>query len=463
MNTIGKWLTDKLGTLKEPADESSLSQAQVDIVLADVNNPARSVRRGVWLLMLGLLAFFLWALFAPLDEGVPASGIVSVDTKRKVVQHLTGGIVSAIQVREAEKVAAGQILLRLDSTLASTTHQALRQQYLSLRTQQNRLEAEQTGANRIVFHPNVIAAADADPQVREKTRLQEQLFETRRRALQGDIDILTQNSTAIRDAIRGLRAQLAAKKAQLKLVEEKLKWTGDLAREGYLPRNRWLEEQGVAAELSGAVSGLAANVSTAQSNLAETELRMTQRRQEYQREVEQLLADTTREVEVLEQRERMAAEDLARTIIRAPVDGFVVNLAVTTVGGVIPAGARLLDIVPLDEPIIVEARIAPQLIDRVHAGLAVNVRSPAFIDDPNLMLDGKVTSVSADLVMEQNDVPRHYLARVAITPEGMKTLGARVLQPGMPVEIVIKTGERTFMQYLMRPVVRRLSNAFKEA
>ncbi|MFN7087842.1 MAG: HlyD family type I secretion periplasmic adaptor subunit [Burkholderiales bacterium] len=447
---------------EKPAAPEGLSEAELRLAVEDVSNPGRPIRWGAWLLALGFGGFLVWALVAPIDEGVPAPGSVTIDTKRKTVQHLTGGIVREILVREAQRVKAGDVLMRLDDTQAKANYQAGRQQYFALRAQESRLEAEQKGAAQIRFHPDLVAAQD-DPLVIGYMGLQRQLFVSRRTALQGELAILEQALNGVRNTLRGLEAQLEGKQTQLKLIREQLTGTRELAKEGYLPRNRWYDEERVAADLAAAVGDLTANIARTRSALAELQLRITQRQREFARDVEIQLADVMRDALVAGERLRAAREDLARTEIRSPADGFVVGLLAHTVGGVVPPGARIMDIVPEDAPLTLEARVEPHLIDKIRADLPADIRIHAFVDNPNLVIEGRVMSVSADLVPgDQPNMPPYYLARIAVTAEGMKQLGRRQLQPGMPAEIVIKTGERTFMNYLLAPLIRRVVTAFHE-
>jgi protease secretion system membrane fusion protein len=427
-----------------------------------MRNPGRPARWGIWLLVVGFGGFLVWALTAPIDEGVPAPGTVMVDTKRQTVQHLTGGIVREILVREAQPVKAGDVVMRFDDTVAKANYQSARQQYFALRAQEARLEAEQKGAAQIVFHPDLLAAKD-DPVAAEYLVLQRQLFVSRRSALQGEQAILEQNRNATREALAGVQAQLEGKRTQLKLVQEQLQGTRQLAKDGYLPRNRWYDEERLAADLAASVGELTATVARMQSGLAEVELRISQRRREFLRDVETQLAETSRDAQIAGERWRAAREELARLEVRAPADGVVVGLAAHTVGGVVAPGARIMDVVPAGVPLTLEVRVEPHLIDRIRADLPADIRIHAFIDDPNLVIDGRVMSVSADLIADQPNIPPYYLARIAVTPTGMKDLGARQLQPGMPAEVVIKTGERTLMNYLVTPLIRRVSNAFREA
>ncbi len=443
-------------------DPETISRAELEKVGEDIHNPGGPIRWGMWLLALGFGGFIVWALVAPLDEGVPAPGTVMVDTKRQTVQHLTGGIVKEILVREAQQVKAGDVVMRLDDTQAKANYQSARQQYFSLRAQESRLEAEQKGAAQIRFHPDLLAAKE-DSLAAENMNLQRQLFLSRRAAMEGDQSILTQSLDATQETLRGLQAQLDGRQAQLKLVREQLAGTRELAKEGYVTRNRLYEEERLAADLTASVGDLTASVARTRSNLLEFGLRIAQRKREFLREGGTQLADTSREAQVAGERLQWVREDLARTEIRAPTDGFVVGLAAHTVGGVVPPGARIMDVVPTDVPLTLEARVEPQLRDRIHADLPADIRIQAFLDNPNLTIEGRVLSVSADLVADQPNMPPYYLARIAVTPAGMKDLGKRQLQPGMQAEIVIKTGERTLMKYLLAPLMKRVAESFGEA
>lgn len=461
MATFKKWFV-RPAQGETAADAESIGEAELRQVGEDIRNPGPPTRWGVWLLALGFGGFIGWALLAPIDEGVPAPGTVVIDTKRKTVQHLTGGIVREILVREAQQVKAGDVVMRLDDTQAKAIYQSARQQYFSLRAQESRLEAEQKGAAQIRFHPDLLAAKE-DLLAVEYMNLQRQMFLSRRAALQGEQSILTQSLDATQETLRGLKAQLEGKQAQLKLVREQLEGTRELAKEGYLPRNRWYDEERLAADLAASVGDLTASVARIRSNLVELELRIAQRKREFLRDVETQLADTSRDAQVTGERLRAAREELARTEIRSPVDGMVIGLAAHTVGGVVAPGARIMDVVPEYVPLTLEVRVEPQLIDRIRAELPADIRIHAFLDNPNFMIEGRVLSVSADLVADQPNIPPYYLARIAVTPAGMKELGRRQLQPGMQAEVVIKTGERTLMQYLLKPLVQRVAASLRES
>ena len=426
---------------------------------------AKWVRIGIAILVLGVGGFFVWAAMAPLDEGVPVPGVVTVDMKRKAVQHLTGGIVKKMHVQESQLVKGGEVLIELDDTQARANFESLRQTYVALRASEGRLAAEQRGADRIAFHSD-LDAGDNAPHAAQFIAAQQRLFESRRAALRGDVAILNESAAAQEESLKGLTAQLGNRRAQLRLLEEQLSGTRDLVKEGYLPRNTQLEQERSAAELDATLSDIQGNIQRTGRTIAELRLRAAQRRQEFLRDAEAQLADVKRDIASTYEKLVAAREDLRRVQIRAPVDGQVVGLSVFTEGGVIGAGQRLMDIVPIGEPLVLEAKVPPHLIDRVHVGLPADLNFHGFVNQPRLVVEGSVVSLSADLLTEPaasgQPVSSYYLARVVVTPQGMKELEGHRMQPGMPADVIIKTGERSLLTYLLRPLLHRIAVALKE-
>ena len=425
------------------------------------NEARRAGRIGLWALAVGFGGFLLWAALAPLDEGVPGMGQVALDTKRKAVQHLSGGIVKEVLVHEGAQVKEGQLLIRLDEAMARANYEAARQRYLGLRAMQGRLQAEQSGAAKITFHADLEKAA-ADPLIRQQMLNQEQLFMTRRSLLRSDLQSIEESIQGQQGLLDAYVGMLTNRKSQLALVKEELGNLRGLVQEGYAPRNRQLEMERTVADISTAIADIQGNTVRAQRAVGELRQRAVSRQQDYRREVETQLADVSREVLAEEQKFKALTDDLGRTEIKAPADGQVVGLAVQTVGGVIGGGQKLMDIVPGNEALMLEVQVAPHLIDRVHAKLPVDVRFNSFAHSPQLVVDGQVVSVSGDLLTDQHSGVSYYLARVQLTPEGAKALGKRQLQPGMPVEVVFKTGERSMLTYLLHPLTKRVSASMKE-
>ncbi len=439
--------------------DASLDAGGVDA--AKSGDAGRPGRMGLWVLAIGFGGFLLWASLAPLDEGVPASGIVAIDTKRKAVQHLNGGIVKEVLVREGDAVQEGQLLIRLDSAVAKANYESVRQRYLGLRAMQGRLLAEQGNLSSISFHPD-LQTAGSDPLIRQQMQTQEQLFMTRRSLLRSDLQSIEESIQGQEGLLQAYDGMLASRKSQLSLINEELGNLRGLVKEGYAPRNRQLEMERMVADSSTAIADLQGNTIRARRTIGELRQRAMSRQQEYRKEVETQLADVSREVLSDNEKLHSVTDDLGRTEIKAPAAGQVVGLAVQTVGGVISPGQKLMDIVPKDASLLLEAHVAPHLIDRVHSDLPVDVRFSSFAHSPQLVVGGKVVSISGDLLTEPQTNVSYYLARVQVTPEGLKKLGTRQLQPGMPVEVIFKTGERSMLTYLLHPLTKRLAASMTE-
>ena len=454
-------MVKSLLSLNKKSDEVQVGAASDATENVAKSGSGRPGRIGLWVLAAGFGGFLLWASLAPLDEGVPAPGAVAIDTKSKTVQHLSGGIVQQVLVREGDGVQEGQLLIRLDSAVARANHESVRQRYLGLRAMQGRLLAEQSGKATIDFHPDLVAAS-TDPLIRQQMQNQEQLFMTRRSLLRSDLQSIEESIQGQEGLLQAYKGMLENRTSQLRLINEELGHLRGLVKEGYAPRNRQLEMERMVADSSTAIADLQGNTVRAARTIGELRQRALSRQQEYRKEVETQLADVSREVLSDNEKLRAVTDDLARTEIKAPAAGQVVGLAVQTVGGVVQPGQKLMDIVPKDAPLLLEAHVAPHLIDRVHADLPVDVRFSSFAHSPQLVVDGKVVSISADLLTEPQTNVSYYLARVEVTPEGLKHLGKRQLQPGMPVEVIFKTGERSMLTYLLHPLTKRLAASMTE-
>jgi len=442
---------------RPPAPPASPDE-NADATVGD--DPRHVMRIGLWVLAIGFGGFLLWAAFAPLDEGVVAPATVSVASSRKTVQHLSGGIVRELLVREGQAVTEGQPLIRLDGQVARANYEASRQRYLGLRAVQSRLLAEQGGAATIGWHADLNTTQD--PQVRQQMENQQQLLLSRRAALRAELQAIEEAIQGQQALIQSYRSMLESRRSQLALLQDELKNTSGLVQEGYAPRNRLLELQRMAAELASSQAELQGNLMRSQQLVSEQRQRAIVRQQEFRREVEQQLADSSREVTAEQEKLRAVENELGRTEIRSPATGQVVGLAMHTVGGVIQPGQKLMDVVPTGEPLLLDAHVPPRFIDRVQNELPVDIRFSAFAHSPQLVVEGRVASVSGDLIAENPNLPPFYLARVAVTPEGMRELGRRQLQPGMPAEVVFRTGERSLLTYLLHPLTKRVAASMKE-
>ena len=450
---------DILNRLTRPA--STITTVEPTRDNAPHSDLGRAGRIGLWALGLGFGGFLLWAAFAPLNEGIPSQGHVAIDTKRKSVQHLSGGIIKEVLIGEGDQVKEGQLLIKLDDAAAKANFESVRQRYLGMRAAQGRLMAEQKGQNTITFHPDLLAAT-SDPLIRQQTLNQEQLFQSRKAALRADLQGIEESIQGQQGLVQSYEGMSGNRRDQLALLNEELGNTRSLVKEGYAPRNRQLELERQVSESSTAIAELQGNATRAKRTVGELRQRAIVRQQEYRKEVESQLADATREA-LSDSGKFLALQDeLARTEIRSPASGQVVALAIQTVGGVISPGQKLLDVVPANESLLLETRVPPNLIDSVKAGMPVDVRFSSFARSPQLVVQGKVVSISADLLTDPQNGIAYYLARVTLTPDGLKMLGKRQMQPGMPVEVVLRTGERSMLTYLLHPLTKRIAASMNE-
>jgi protease secretion system membrane fusion protein len=307
-----------------------------------------------------------------------------------------------------------------------------------------------------------VVQASEDPQIRQMVLTQEQLFSSRRAALQAELQSTEESIQGQKGLIQSYEGMLINRKDQLALLTEELTNTRALVKEGYAPRNRQLELERMSSDASSGIVELQGNIIRAKRAVSELQQRAILRQQEYRKEVQSQLADVGREVPADAEKYQAAKDDLGRIDIKSPATGQVVDLAFQTVGGVIGPGQKLMDIVPEEQALLIEARVAPHLIDRVHRDMPVDVRFSSLAHSPQLVVDGKVVSISADVLVDAQSGVSYYLARVGVTADGYKMLGKRQLQPGMPVEVIFLGGERSMLTYLLSPLTKRLAASMKE-
>ena len=415
-----------------------------------------------WLLMLGgFLGFLGWAALAPLDKGVAVSGKVMVSGHRKVVQHPSGGIVDRIDVRDGDKVAAGQVLIRLKETPLLGQAQSLRSQFYGSLASEARLNAERDGVASVSF-PVELTAMAAEPEVASNLALQRQLFDSRRQALLLDQQGIDESIAGAEAQLRGVRDSQASKVLQRTALTEQLQGLRELAREGYIPRNRLLDSERVYAQVLGSISEDYGRIGQLQRQVLEMRLKIRQLAEEYQKEVRTQLADTRVRTEDLRNQLASAEFELANSQLRAPVAGIVVGLDVFTEGGVIKPGQALMEIVPQGEPLLVEARVPVELADKVHAGLPVELMFSAFSQSTTPRVAGEVTLVSADRQVDERTDEPYYTLRAQVSEAGMAQLAGLQIRPGMPVEAFVRTGERSMLNYLFKPLLDRTHMALVE-
>ena len=435
-----------------------------DVTPLEVNTDARAYSRMGWMIvLLGVGGFLLWALLAPLDKGVPLSGTVASETNRQAVQHLAGGTVQQLLVRDGDVVRQGQVLVRMNPVTAQSAVEVTETQYLTALAHVARLEAERDGLKKIAF-PEELLKRRSEPRVAEMMSLQEQLLLSRQGSLQNELGGLDESIAGLKLQVAGLQESRDSKKEQVAILKEQLAGMRDLAKEGYVARNRLLDLERTYAQLGGAISEDIGNIGRAQRQVAELSLRRAQRLQDYQKEVRTQLSDYRKEADAHAARLEAQRFELGNVEVKAPASGTVVNLAVFTNGGVVPPGFKLMEIVPSGAPLIVDGQLPTNLVDKVRPGLPVERLFSAFNTNKTPHIEGELTHISADRSVDERTGFPYYKVHVKVTPEGARKIAQHKMdiRPGMPVELFVKTGERTMMNYLLKPIIDRAHSAMSE-
>eukprot|EP01034_Spumella_vulgaris_P036531 gene36531-45048_t len=440
-----------------------------DVITHDVSpltvhtDPGGYSRLGWIIVLVGFVGFIIWGFLAPLDKGVPMTGTVARESSRKQVQHQAGGTIEQILVHDGDRVKAGQVLVKMNEVQTKATADITVAQYLSAKATESRLLAERDGKSKLAQLPELEAYKN-DPRLIENLALQNQLFTSRQMSLQSELAAIEESIAGTKAQSIGLQESKDSKKQQLVFLKEQLDNMRELGKDGYVARSRVLDLERTYAQLSGAISEDIGNIARAQRQMAELALRRTVRQQDFQKEVRSQLSDVQREGEALGARLRGQQFDLSNVSVKAPVDGLVVGMNVFTEGGVVAPGFRMMDIVPVNDGLIVDGQLPVNLVDRVHKGLPVELMFSAFNANTTPHIPGEVTTISADRLVDERSGNPYYKVRVKVTPEGMKLIADQKLdiQAGMPVEVFVKTGERSMMSYLFKPVVDRAKTSMSE-
>ncbi|MBA0208621.1 HlyD family type I secretion periplasmic adaptor subunit [Pectobacterium brasiliense] len=421
----------------------------------------RAVRLGWLLVLAGFGGFLLWALFAPLDKGVMVNGSVVISGNRKVVQHNQGGIVDKIQVKDGDRVEAGQILLTLNEVDARSASEGLDGQYLQLVAREGRLLAEQQRLSDMVMTPRLQPLA-GKPEMNVITALQRDLLRSRQQSLKLEAEGMRTSIAGMEASLSAQRQVMSSKQKQRETLEQQLQGLRSLAAENYVPRNKMLENERLLAQLNGDIAQLAGDINRTRRDIEQQTLLIAQRQQEYDKEVNSELADVRALLSDVGSKKEKADFNLANIQMRAPVSGTVVGLKVFTEGGVIAPGQTLLEIVPDDQPLFVDARLPVELVDKVWPGLPVELQFVAFNQSTTPRVAGTVELLSADRLVDERDGSPYYSLRVQVDEAGKRALEGLEVKPGMPVQGFVRTGERSFVNYLFKPLMDRLHLALTE-
>lgn len=433
------------------------------------HKPGRRPRpsvRGPVLAGLGVfVAFFggllVWSYVAPLVSAAIAPGSVIVETNRKTVQHLEGGIVKEILVRDGDRVRAGQPLVLLEETQARAQVKILHSHQATMMARQARLIAERDDRADVVFPDSLVGKRD-EPRLVEAMQSERTIFKARRREMRDQLNILHKQIDQLEEQIKGFKGQIASETRQLRLLSEEIRAVKLLFEKGHAAKPRLLELQRRAAEVEGGRSENRARIGDAKERIAERRLRISELRSVRMNESVEQLAEVQKELIDLWEKLRAAEDVASRTVVRAHIAGTVVGLRIHSTGGVIKSGEPLLDIVPIDDRLVIDARVAPEDIDVVRQGLDARVRLTSYNNRSVSPIMGKVTSVSADSMIDDRTGNVYFLARIALTEDPQTVLGDASLYPGMPAEVMIVTGRQTVIEYLLRPLTQYFERALRE-
>ncbi|MDI1279389.1 HlyD family type I secretion periplasmic adaptor subunit [Methylobacter sp.] len=422
------------------------------------DRPIRNIGAAIVFATFGV--FGVWAFLAPMDSSALAPGTVVVKSYRKTVQHLDGGIIAKILIKDGDLVTEGQTLLVLDDAQIKAQLEIARAQNITLAAQTARLRAERDQLKQISYP--ALLDDTTDPRIMEAKLAENNVFKSRKAAYVGEISVLNERISQISSKIKGLQGQIDSKKQLTDSYSEEIRDLKELLAEGFADKQHLRDLERSHAMQNGDIAQLNAETATSQMLISETRLQILQVQKEFQKEVADKLSEAQALLNDAEERLAASQDKLNRIVIKAPASGMVLGLTVHNENGVIAPGRPILDIVPQDAELIIEAQVSPMDIDRVTVGLQAEVRFSAFKQSKTPKMTGKVIDLSADHLTEEKTGNAYYQARIELTPESRKDLGDLQLLPGMPAEVLINTGERTLFEYLAQPASNAIARAFTE-
>lgn len=412
--------------------------------------------------LLATAVFFLWAFLAPINSGVNLAGTVVIQGNRKAVQHPQGGVVQEILVQEGSVVQQGDVLLRINPLSVEAALTSTEVDHINALAVASRLLAERNESKVIEWMPELEAYAN-DERLIEAKRFQTKLFDSRREEFEGQRRILQEQTSGLELQVTEQKKVLEARQNQLRVVTEELKNNEQLAAEGFVPKSRANELYRTRSELLATIATTTSDLNRTKTTIAENKLKLTQLGALMRKDVDNQLSEMQKTQKGLGARVESLRFDQSLAALKAPVGGTVVGLKANTVGGVIQAGLVLMEIVPKEQRLIIEAQVPPMFIDKVRVGLEADMRFSAFNATTTPIVQGTVKLVGADKMPATNPQQGdYYLAQIETTTEGIQKLEGLTIQAGMPVEVIVKTGERTFISYLLKPIADRFARSFKE-
>jgi HlyD family secretion protein len=416
---------------------------------------------GNLLILCFVLGLGTWSGFAPLESAAVASGVVESESSRKTIQHLEGGIIRKILVADGDVVRAGQTLISLEDTKARAEVQSLQGQLWDATAREARLQAEQHGLERVSFPAKLEMMQNESPPVAAVLAAQQGIFETRRQVFQSQAAVNREKRSQVEKEIEGLRAQESAASRRVEIVREEAATVAMLVDKGLERRPRLLNLQREMADIEGRRGEIVAQIARAEQVINESQVTLLKLESDRQNEISQSLREAQNQIFQIRERLQAADDQLLRTAVRAPEDGVVTELRIHTLGGVIGAGAPLMDLVPSQDRLIVTARVRPEDIDVVRPGLSADVNLLPYNQRRVPRIQGTVTHVSADRLVDKRTDQPYYAARIRVHPLIAGINGLQIV-PGMPAQVFIKTGSGTVALYALRPLLDSFHNAFRE-
>ncbi|WP_193171956.1 HlyD family type I secretion periplasmic adaptor subunit [Nisaea nitritireducens] len=416
--------------------------------------------------MIVVLAIFggigVWSAVAPLARAVLAPAVLSVKGELKVVQHLEGGIVAEVYVEEGEHVTKDQLLVRLNPIQAGATVSRYRYQLDQALIRAARLEAELRGDDSITVSGEIQQRVSAVPAITEMVADEQDQLDARRESFNGNITILEQRIEQYNAQISGLNIQRQSRLDQIAIFEDEIVGLRDLYKKGFYPRSQVLAMERALVQLKGAVGSDDADIARAQSGAGESKSQIINMKQRFREQVVAELHEVQAEIADLKERVVVANDIYKRIEIRAPQSGIIQNLQVHTIGGVVNPGQALMEIAPQDKSLVVDARVSPTDVDSVSIGQDAEVRLTALNLRNTPTIFGIVKTISGDALTVRETGEQYFRARVEIPEDELRKLGAVKLSAGMPAEVLIQAGERTALEYLMKPLIDAYARGLNE-
>jgi membrane fusion protein, epimerase transport system len=428
----------------------------------DDGHATHIVRKGVFSIVVLLGGFMLWATLAPLNGAIITEGIVKIDSNRKTVQHLEGGIVKQILVHEGSLVEKNQPLILLEDTTSSSNLNIIVDQLSALRAKEARLLAEASLKDKVTY-PGELLRNDSG-KIQEILRNEDALFQAKRKLVADQVALIKDQINEANAAITGYGNEVRAIEDGVRYSQDQLTASEPLLKKGFIEKTQLWNVQRTLAEKRERLGAVQGQLALQRESVAELQLRIINLRNEYAKQAGDELKDTRKLMYEQEERYRPAKDAQQRQTINAPIAGQVINLKVSTEQGVIKPGEALMDIVPSTQELILESRVSTKDIDSVHLHQRAEIQLSAFNQRTTPMISGEVIYVSGDALADEHASPPqyHYLAHIKVDKDSLKAVSKVSLAPGMPVVAYIQTHARTFSEYVLSPLVDRTRRTFKE-